>query len=59
MSNRTVLFRVALFVGIFVLIVGAVLAYGLLTPPPKVQVSGRTRGNPNAKIALVEYADFQ
>lgn len=59
MSNRTSLIRSALFVGLFVVIVGAAVLYGVLTPPPKVDTSGRTRGSASASVSLVEYADFQ
>jgi protein-disulfide isomerase len=51
--------RVGLVVGLVVLIVAAFVIADLLFAPQGIVVSGRTRGNPDAKVALVEFGDFQ
>ncbi|MDE3089283.1 MAG: hypothetical protein KGJ80_07845 [Chloroflexota bacterium] len=59
MPNRSVWFCGGLFV---VLVVGIITACVLIDQfiiPRGIAVSGRTRGNPDAKISLVEFGDFQ
>jgi len=51
--------RVGLFVGLVVLIVAAFVGADLLLAPKGIAVSGRTRGNADAKVTLVEFSDFQ
>jgi len=59
MPNRSTWLRVGLFVGLVVLIVAGFVVADLLLAPPGIVVSGRTRGNANAKVTLVEFSDFQ
>lgn len=59
MPNRSVWLRVGLFVGLVVLIVAAFVGADLLLAPKGIAVSGRTRGNADAKVTLVEFSDFQ
>ncbi len=59
MPNRSVLLRVGLVIGLVVVIVAAGILIDQRTQPQSVVVNGRTRGDPNAKITLVEYGDFQ
>ncbi|MCL4394033.1 MAG: hypothetical protein M1482_04375 [Chloroflexi bacterium] len=59
MSNRMALVRGGLFVGLFVLVIGVCVLFNSLTSSSGVVISGRTRGNPNARVTLVEFADFQ
>ncbi len=60
MPNRSLWIRVGLFVGLVVLIVAAFGAADVLfAPQSSIAVSGRTRGNADAKVTLVEFSDFQ
>ncbi len=59
MPNRSLWVRVGLFVGLVVLIVAGFVVADLLLAPRGIAVSGRTRGNANAKVTLVEFSDFQ
>jgi hypothetical protein len=59
MPNRSTWIRAGLFVGVVVLIVAAFSAADLLLAPRTIAVAGRTRGNADAKVTLVEYSDFQ
>lgn len=60
MPNRSLWLRVGLFVGLVVLIVAAFgAADALFAPQGTIAVSGRTRGNADAKVTLVEFSDFQ
>lgn len=60
MPNRSIWVRVGLVVGLVVLIVAAfAVADLLLAPQGGIAVSGRTRGNADAKVTLVEFGDFQ
>jgi len=59
MPNRSLWLRIGLFVGLVVLIVVAFVGADLLLAPRSIAVSGRTRGNPDAKVTLVEFSDFQ
>lgn len=46
--------------GVVVVVALAVVGIALLVAPkPGVSASGRTKGDPNAKIDFVEYSDFQ
>lgn len=56
---------IAIGIGVLV-IVGVVVLFNLQTPqttapvsPSNTIASGRTKGDPNAKIELVEWSDFQ
>jgi protein-disulfide isomerase len=59
MPNRSTLIRVGLFVGLVVLIVAAFVIADSLFGQHGIVVSGRTRGNADAKVTLVEFGDFQ
>lgn len=59
MPNRSMLVRVGLFVGLVVLIVSAFVIADSLFTQHGIVVSGRTRGNADAKVTLVEFGDFQ
>ena len=59
MPNRSKLIRVGLFVGLVVVIVAAFVVADALFAQHGIVVSGRTRGNADAKVTLVEYSDFQ
>jgi hypothetical protein len=59
MPNRSTLIRVGLFVGLVVLIVAAFVVADSLFGQHGIVVSGRTRGNADAKVTLVEFGDFQ
>ncbi len=59
MPNRSLWVRVGLFIGLVVLIVAGFVVADLLLAPHGIAVSGRTRGNANAKVTLVEFSDFQ
>lgn len=55
---------IAIGIGVLV-IVGVLVLFNLQTPqtlpvtPSSTLASGRTKGDPNAKIELVEWSDFQ
>ncbi len=59
MPNRSLWIRVGLFVGLVILIVAAFGIADLLLAPSGIAVAGRTRGNADAKVTLVEFSDFQ
>ncbi len=59
MPNRSVVLGIGLFVVLVVCIVAAFVAADLLLAPKGIAVAGRTRGNADAKVALVEFGDFQ
>ncbi len=59
MPNRSLWLRVGLFIGMVLLLVAAFVGADLLLAPKGIAVSGRTRGNAGAKLALVEFGDFQ
>lgn len=59
MPNRSAWLRIGLFAALVVLIVAAFAAADLLLAPKGITVAGRTRGNADAKVALVEFGDFQ
>jgi hypothetical protein len=60
MPNRSLWIRVGLFVGLVMLIVAAFgIADLLFAPQNTIVVAGRTRGNADAKVTLVEFSDFQ
>jgi hypothetical protein len=59
MPNRSMWLRIGLFVGLIVLNVAVFVGADLLLTPRGIAVSGRTRGNADAKVTLVEFSDFQ
>ncbi len=63
MPNRSKLIRGGLFAGLVValvaVIVSAFVVADSLSAPHAIATSGRTRGNADAKVTLVEYSDFQ
>ena len=59
MPNRSIWLRAGLFVGLVALIVAAFSVVDLLQAPRTIAAAGRTRGNPDAKVTLVEFSDFQ
>ncbi len=53
-------FSLAYMLGVVAVVALAVVGVVLLVAPkPGVSGSGRTKGDPNAKIDFVEYSDFQ
>jgi hypothetical protein len=59
MPDRSAWIKWGLALGVFVLILVVFGVVDLWRASPEIPVSGRTRGNADAKITLVEFSDFQ
>jgi hypothetical protein len=59
MPNRPAWTRWAVAMGVFVLILAVFGVVDRWSASGDIPVSGRTRGNADAKVTLVEFADFQ